>query len=687
MTHAMPLEAIEKPNGAASPGHNKAPLPKAEYIAAIELWTATWRVAEALSADEVRALEAGQKLVAFARAKLIAHARYLRTHPRENAKWGVLDAIFALADADSSKGYCDMVQERFGRFFGRSRKHINDCIRDLDDAELVRVEEMPGGALRIFPIIPRVLAQEGQSVWLFDALAPRIEPAKPGRKRKIPVTAMVTPILSGIGVTEEIPVTAYGDTNFEMGVTEKGNSCNRTRLHYSPYDSPVVETEDPALRARGVGCIEDVLQSSKSSSAVNVTAEHLSRWYQIVSRWGYPPNASIANFPPNRATVDLAFKNAVTLQAKTYSADVAEKALELTLGHMEAVTFDEPTEKSRKGYGPAKTYFAKEFGGTLTRLEREEHERLVAAAVTQERGKIEIDGARAPNEKKLGALDHRLALGNQAATKRIEAGSAAGKMNGQTHPTSAPSDRFNDDDKKAETVEGEWITNRHANKILDGIEGATAEFVRNLLLDAARRPWEKKPSAATVIDWCISRGRTLKLYEVHGTPDKLAGGPPAKSEYGEFRRSLHVSQAFVDRMQSDHPSVDPFRMASIFQGFDFDFKAIGYGAEQQAAFEAAFEGELRKEGERNLVAELRRKAEETIGVSIVDGHVTVCGWLAEEVGRKGGDVALTAIRLANQKRKFADLPVERIVTVVRKIADYAKAGKPIAVCLEAGFLA
>ncbi|MGA7326887.1 MAG: hypothetical protein WBX25_20950, partial [Rhodomicrobium sp.] len=470
-----------------------------------------------------------------------------------------------------------------------------------------------------------------------------------------------------------------------LGRVERCRLGGSDQPSFPGKDLEVVEEEVNTLRARVHGCGEDFLQPSNSGEKLHIRHEHLARWYRIVSRWGYPPNASIANFPPDRAIVDLAFKNAVALQGKTFSEDIAEEALELTIGHMEAMTFDELTKKSKKGYGPAKTYFSTEFGGTLTRLEREKHERLVAAAVTQERGKTEIDGARAANDKKLGALDHRLALGNQAAAKRAETGSAPARMNGQVHPAPSPSERFPHNDKRAETVEGEWITNRHASKILDGIEGATVGFVRDLLLDAARKTWQRKPSAAQVIDWCISRGRTLKLYEVHGTPDKLAGGPAATCPYGEFRRQLHISQAFVDRMESDYPSVDIYRMYNIFNDFDFDFEAIGYGANRQAAFEEAFEDELQNERDRSLAAERQLKADEAIGVSIVDGQVTVRGWLADEVSRKGGYEALTAIRLANKNCRFAGLSVERVVSIVRRMTALAKDGKSVGVCIEAGF--
>ena len=111
----MPLDGTP-----AQAGHNRAPLSKAEAIAAIEHWAKTRRIADALTVNEIGGLDSGARLAAFARSKLEATAHWLRSNPREDATLGVLEAIYCLSDND--KGHCDMAQERRRRRRRRSRR-------------------------------------------------------------------------------------------------------------------------------------------------------------------------------------------------------------------------------------------------------------------------------------------------------------------------------------------------------------------------------------------------------------------------------------------------------------------------------------------------------------------------------------------------------------------------------------
>ncbi len=238
---------------------------KAEFINAIELWTKTRKIADALAPDELSILDPGTKIVALWRTSLEGMAHYLRSHPREDATLGVYFAVCVLADA--GHGFCSMAQERLGRFFGRSRKHINDCVHRLDG--LIAIEKDAGHPDRISPIVPRIFTERGmQSFWIFEALAPHAEKKKPGRKPKdrpisvtpissclpvaskhysplgvetgTPVTATVTSISTPSGATpaecDKIALPQCG--KIEIGVTENRNRCNRTRLHNTPYESP-----------------------------------------------------------------------------------------------------------------------------------------------------------------------------------------------------------------------------------------------------------------------------------------------------------------------------------------------------------------------------------------------------------------------------------------------------------------
>ena len=217
---------------APGPGYNRPPLGKDDYLAAIEHWAETRRVAEALAVEELGELDPGPRLVAFARSGLEAMAHWCRQNPRADVSLALLWAIYLLSDNEG--GVCDMSQERLARFFGRSRKHINDCIEELRKQRLIRVESVTGKTSRLSPIVSRLFAENMQSVWLFDALAP-YEHARAGRKPKdrgeIPVTTSVTPIC-------EIPVT-IAVTSSEKRMSPKTEIPVTTAVTQISLDSPV----------------------------------------------------------------------------------------------------------------------------------------------------------------------------------------------------------------------------------------------------------------------------------------------------------------------------------------------------------------------------------------------------------------------------------------------------------------
>ncbi len=186
------------------------PLAKQDYVNAVTQWVDNRRLEKSLSREELGKLKAGDRLVALWRAQLEGVARYLRTNPKADATIAVYIGIVALAD--NNQGFCDLAQDRFARWIGRSRKTINECIDMLEGLGLVRVKPVKGWPSEIEPIIGRIFALKGQTIWLFDAMAPYIQ-SQPGRKKKeIPVTAAVTTISEAyskyLSPKSEIPVTA-----------------------------------------------------------------------------------------------------------------------------------------------------------------------------------------------------------------------------------------------------------------------------------------------------------------------------------------------------------------------------------------------------------------------------------------------------------------------------------------------
>ena len=220
---------------------------RALYIEAIDKWTQSRRADDtrkesALKPEEFRALSPGDRLITSSRAELEGMAHYLRNNPRESAVLGVFHAICILCDI--GEGVCEMAQERLARFFGRSRGHINECIDALAEAGLIIIDGKLGRPKKIRPVIGRVFATKGQHLWLFDALAPRTEPAKPGRKPRaaarieIAVTDAMTPN-SEIGVTAAM---TGNEIAVATALTAAEKYLSSQRLHDSPVVADVVNT-------------------------------------------------------------------------------------------------------------------------------------------------------------------------------------------------------------------------------------------------------------------------------------------------------------------------------------------------------------------------------------------------------------------------------------------------------------
>ena len=118
------------------------------------------------------------------------------------------------------------------------------------------------------------------------------------------------------------------------------------------------------------------------------------------------------------------------------------------------------------------------FPGKLSEFRKREHDDRVDTKTVEAKAEIEVNGARAADEKKLGALDHRLALGNEAAVKRIEAGTSAVKANGHSKQDGNSWTYFNENGKRQYTTDlplvqayGQCIVcGEHVNTELDNLE-------------------------------------------------------------------------------------------------------------------------------------------------------------------------------------------------------------------------
>jgi hypothetical protein len=281
----------------------------------------------------------------------------------------------------------------------------------------------------------------------------------------------------------------------------------RSSAHNFTKENSVVEKEEHApAHANG----QAFFFSREEDSSLPGPKTRLQR---IFTRWGYSPSAQ----PPKQASWP-SVQRALGL-AENHGCGKPEhlvaKALTSVLAHMEEAIEHEPGPKSEPGKGLA--YFEARFKPTLRDLVNADHDDRVAAKRVETLAEIDIKDREIAKAKGQATLDKRIAAGEQAAVKRIEASPSASRpaANGAA---SAPADRFRDDDKKIGEVHGVWIEGWIGNEILDRLrsegKAVTINDVKKGIVEASaifRRPGSPvsdslKPEATTkaISDWLIS---------------------------------------------------------------------------------------------------------------------------------------------------------------------------------------
>ena len=154
-----------------NPGHNKPPLSKEDYTAAIHGWLADKR--NELSREEIAGMAAFDRVDAHRKAYLLGLAQYYRAHPRADVVMGVYAIVMFMSDND--KGVCTMGQAKIAQILNRSRQTVVQAMQKLQDAGLVHAEM---GKAQSHPSIPRTVTdQYNHLVWALDAIitAPKEE--------------------------------------------------------------------------------------------------------------------------------------------------------------------------------------------------------------------------------------------------------------------------------------------------------------------------------------------------------------------------------------------------------------------------------------------------------------------------------------------------------------------------------
>jgi hypothetical protein len=473
-------------DGTPSLGHNNPPLTEADFIAELDIWNKIRRTAQelakeagedsnfshpaALTVDEWRSLDPGRKLVAARRSELWATASYLREYPRADATLGVYKVICALSD--NGKGYCNMAQERIGRFLGRGRQCINECIQKLHNMQLITIEEEIGWPARISPVIGKIFTKQAQTIWMLDALAPPVERRRPGRPKKIPVAKETTPISENpsplADTYSEIPVvdTATQDSFFSPVVVEvekkeininsentrsAGNSLNVQAEGESFELTANASNLVPASRSKEAPqpparlYCENLPATVAQASIVELELEEPQsrpfheRVHRIVWQGGHSPSEELK---PKKISWSMvqSFKNEVRDCGEGHSAEGVKQALERTLRVMEVMIEDEPDlKKAIVGAKPCLTYFTKVLIGQLEamrsqEMDRQANDEMREIDVNSARicAEIKIDTAKAQGASKERGEDERQAIYTQSAIKRNESSARPARLNGKS---------------------------------------------------------------------------------------------------------------------------------------------------------------------------------------------------------------------------------------------------------------
>ena len=340
------------------------------------------------------------------------------------------------------------------------------------------------------------------------------------------------------------------------------------------------------------------------------TKEQLERWHEITQRWGHAPDAILPKKPVD-FKVGQWLKNDVKALGSRLEPEIVNAALETTLAAMEGKTMEQPGSGSKKGAGAAKAWFFKAFSANLDLLRQREHDARVHAKTVEAKAEIEVDGAKAANAKKLGALDHRIALGNDATVKRIESGAANGArmMNGASAPAA---ERFDERAPKVVEVCGTWITPFAANSILTDVPGSTKVIVFKALMKTGKHLNHLTKPGEDVI---LPHARRFTIFEVHGYPEARCGSEVATTgDYGRHFSSTWVclSQKFVDGIVEKHKT----SLVAAHDAFDDVTQRLrDVSAERYLTLQAEIEKKLeeklaeREEREARLAEEARIRRE------------------------------------------------------------------------------
>lgn len=146
---------------------NVPSVPREEYVGAIQLWCQTRNAADALSREEIGALQKFDRVDALRKGAILMLAQYYRKHERADVAPGVAVVIAMLSDND--QGASRISQQTLADLFGRSRTAISDAQSRLRNDGLIVTKG--GRYASTYPVIPRAVTKSyNHMVWMIEAV-------------------------------------------------------------------------------------------------------------------------------------------------------------------------------------------------------------------------------------------------------------------------------------------------------------------------------------------------------------------------------------------------------------------------------------------------------------------------------------------------------------------------------------
>lgn len=252
----------------------------------------------------------------------------------------------------------------------------------------------------------------------------------------------------------------------------------------------------------------------QEAQKVTITEDQFETFNRVYGEWGTKPETmTIMPWAESRRTTDPILVGYVEAHSRKPAALVQDALFEV-ITYMACKRADEIAEEHGCRHGKAgfASYFAKALRSAVNSIAKAEAKASADETVIAETARLTIEAETAINAMKPEAFARRVEIGQQAAEKRA----ATGGTHARQESIAPGATRFNDNTLKIAVVKGIWIDGVTANRVLDGVSGATVMQVRDALFEADKQPeviFTQGSVFATnaravvaptkIVDWCI----------------------------------------------------------------------------------------------------------------------------------------------------------------------------------------